>query len=355
MVYHHTGYSPDEVLPVQFQASDQWLILKRVLQFGAKIVRPWITILLSHWLKFSSRRAWPHVKSRSGPWRHKQSDDGQPTTALAAGQLLLEVLVCAHETTAPSFYLKQTWKREVNGTNYSPDVEKAMAPHSGTLAWKVSWTEEPGRLQSMGSLRVGHDWATSLWLFTFMHWRDCCWPTGHNCSLFFSPVSILTCPHPLPPPLLVLVADLVVWLKLSFLRGLRSLSARVVLLIYSQSRLGRKELKSTPSRSPELPMDYPLPGYKSSPTSLPTKMCIVKSMVFPVIMYGCESWTIKKAEPWKTGAFELWCWRRLLRVPWIARRSNQSILKEINPEISLEGLMLKLKLQYFGHLMQRAN
>ena len=230
-----------------------------------------------------------------------------------------------------------------------------MAPHSSTLAWKIPRTEEPGRLQSMGSLRVGHDWATSLWLFTFMHWRDCCWPTGHNRSLFFSPVSILTCPHPLPPPLLVLVADLVVWLKLSFLRGLRSLSARVVLLIYSQSQLGRKELKSTPSGSPELPMDSPLPGYKSSPTSLPTKMCIVKSMVFPVIMYGCESWTIKKAEPWKTGAFELWCWRRLLRVPWIARRSNQSILKEINPEISLEGLMLKLKLQYFGHLMQRAN
>ena len=86
---HHPGCSPDEVLPVQFQASDQWLILKRVLQFGAEIVRPWITISLSHWLKFSSRRAWPHVKSQSGPWRHKQSDDGQPATVLAAGQLLL--------------------------------------------------------------------------------------------------------------------------------------------------------------------------------------------------------------------------------------------------------------------------
>ena len=80
-----------------------------------------------------------------------------------------------------------------------------------------------------------------------------------------------------------------------------------------------------------------------------------KAMVFPVVMYGCESWTIKKAEYWSTDAFELWCWRRLLRVPWTARRSNQSILKEITPEYLLEGLMLKLKLQYFGHVMQRTN
>ena len=82
---------------------------------------------------------------------------------------------------------------------------------------------------------------------------------------------------------------------------------------------------------------------------------LVKAMVFPVVMYGCESWTIKKAEHRRIDAFELWCWRRLLRVPWTARRFNQSILKEISPEHSLEGLMLKLKLQYFGHLMQRAN
>ena len=82
---------------------------------------------------------------------------------------------------------------------------------------------------------------------------------------------------------------------------------------------------------------------------------LVKSMVFPVVMYGCESWTIKKAEHWRTDAFELWCWRRLLRVPWTTRRSNQSILKEISPEYSLEGLMSKWKLQYFGHLMWRAN
>ena len=88
---------------------------------------------------------------------------------------------------------------------------------------------------------------------------------------------------------------------------------------------------------------------------LPTKVCLVKAMVFLVVMYGCESWTIKKAEGRTIDAFELWCWRRLLRVPWTARRSNQSILKEIGPECSLEGLMLKLKLQYFGHLLQRAD
>ena len=90
---------------------------------------------------------------------------------------------------------------------------------------------------------------------------------------------------------------------------------------------------------------------KSRDTTLPTKVCLVKAIVFPVVMYGCESWTMKKAERQKIDAFELWCWRRLLRVPWTARRSNQSILKEISPGYSLEGLMLKLKLQYFGHLM----
>ena len=90
---------------------------------------------------------------------------------------------------------------------------------------------------------------------------------------------------------------------------------------------------------------------KSRDITLPTKLHLVKAMVFPVVMYGCESWTIKKAECQRIDAFELWCWRRLLRVPWTARRSNQYILKEINPEYLLEGLMLKLKLQYFGHLM----
>ena len=94
---------------------------------------------------------------------------------------------------------------------------------------------------------------------------------------------------------------------------------------------------------------------KSRDITLPTKVCLVKAMVFPVLMYGCESWTIKKAEHWSIDAFELWCWRRLLRVPWTARRSNQSILKEISPGCSLEGLMLKVKLQYFGHMMWRAD
>ena len=94
---------------------------------------------------------------------------------------------------------------------------------------------------------------------------------------------------------------------------------------------------------------------KSRDITLPTKVRLVNAVVFPVIMYGCESWTIKKAEHWRIDAFELWCWRRLLRVPWTARRSNQSILKEISPGCSLEGLMLKLKLQYFGHLMQRTD
>ena len=94
---------------------------------------------------------------------------------------------------------------------------------------------------------------------------------------------------------------------------------------------------------------------KSRDITLPTKIHLVKAMVFPVVMYGCESWTIKKAEHRRIDAFELWCWRRLLRVPWTARRSNQSILKEVSPGYSLEGLMLKLKLHYFGHLMRRAD
>ena len=94
---------------------------------------------------------------------------------------------------------------------------------------------------------------------------------------------------------------------------------------------------------------------KSRDITLPTKVHLVTAMVFPVVMYGCESWTIKKAECWRIDAFELWCWRRLVRIPWTAKRSNQSVLKEISPEYSLDGLMLKLKLQYFGHLMRRTD
>ena len=95
--------------------------------------------------------------------------------------------------------------------------------------------------------------------------------------------------------------------------------------------------------------------FRSRDVTLPTKVRLVKAMVFPVVRYGCESWIVKKAEHRRIDAFELWCWRRLLRVPWTAKRSNQSILKEINPGISLEGMMLKLKLQYFGHLVQRVD
>ena len=94
---------------------------------------------------------------------------------------------------------------------------------------------------------------------------------------------------------------------------------------------------------------------KSRDITLPTKVCLVKAMVFPLVMYGCENWTVKKAERRRIDTFELWCWRRLLRVPWTVRRSNQSILKEISPGISLEGMILKLKLQYFGHLMRRVD
>ena len=101
--------------------------------------------------------------------------------------------------------------------------------------------------------------------------------------------------------------------------------------------------------------DQPRQHVKSRDITLPTKVHLVKAMVFPVVMCGCESWTIKKAESWRIDAFELWCWRRLLRAPWTARRSNQSILKEISPKCSLEGLRLKLKLQYFSHLMRRAD
>ena len=95
--------------------------------------------------------------------------------------------------------------------------------------------------------------------------------------------------------------------------------------------------------------------FKSRDITLPTKFCLVKAMVFPVVMYGCESWTVKKAERQRIDAFEVWCWRRLLRVPWTARKSSQSLLKEVSPGISLEAMMLKLKLQYFGHLMRRVD
>ena len=114
-------------------------------------------------------------------------------------------------------------------------------------------------------------------------------------------------------------------------------------LIYPSLLLGRKVMTNLDSI------------FKSRDITLPTKVCLVKAMVFPVVMYGCKSWTVKKAEHQRIDGFEVWCWRRLLRVPWTARRSNQSILKEISPGCSLEGMMLKLKLQYSGHLMGRVD
>ena len=125
--------------------------------------------------------------------------------------------------------------------------------------------------------------------------------------------------------------------------GLQNLQIVAIAMKLRHLLLGRKAMTSLESI------------LKRKDITLPTKFHLVKAMVFPAVMYGCESWTIKKAEHWSIDAFELWCWRRLLRVPWTARRSNQSILKEISPGCSLEGLMLKLKLQYFGHLMRRAD
>ena len=120
-------------------------------------------------------------------------------------------------------------------------------------------------------------------------------------------------------------------------------SQRILVLKASYALLERKAMTNLES------------VLKGRDIALLTKVCIVKAMGFPVVRYGCESWTIKKAEPQRTDAFELWCWRRLLRVPWTARRSSQSLLKEISPGISLEGMMLKLKLQYFGHLRRRVD
>ena len=165
-----------------------------------------------------------------------------------------------------------------------------MEIHSSVLAWRIPWTEELGWLQFIGWQRVRHYWATST--FTFFH-------------LIYSDIY---CSHEIKRCLL----------------------------------LGRKVMTNLDSI------------LKSRDITSPTKVRLVKVMVFPVVIYGCESWTMKKAECQRIDAFELWCWRRLLRVPWTVRRSNQSILK-ISPGCSLEGLMLRLKLQYFGHLMRRVD
>ena len=168
--------------------------------------------------------------------------------------------------------MRETWVPSLGREDL---LEKEMATHSSILAWKIPWMEEPGRLQSMGTQRVGHDWVNSLSLKISAD-GDC----SHEIKRYLS--------------------------------------------------LGRKAMTNLDSI------------LKSRDITLPTKVQLVKAVVFPVITYGCESWTIKKAEHQRIDAFELWCWRRLLRVPWTARRSNQSILKEISLKYSLEGLMLKL-------------
>ena len=171
-------------------------------------------------------------------------------------------------------------------------LEKEMATYSSILAWGIAWTEEPDRLQFIGLQRVGHDRATVETVSDFI-FRGSKITADGDCS------------HEIKRCLL----------------------------------LGRKVMTNLDSI------------FKSRDITLPTKVRPVKVMVFPVFMYGCESWIVKKAEHQRIDAFGVWCWRRLLRVPWTARRSNQSILKETSPGFSLEGMMLKLKLQYFGHLM----
>ena len=177
-----------------------------------------------------------------------------------------------------------------------------MVTHSSILAWRFPWMEKHGRVQFTGSQRVGHDWATSP-----------------------SPSTVET------------VSDFIFLGSKITADGDCSHEIKRCLL------LGRKIMINLDNI------------FKSRDITLPTKVRLVKAMVFPVVMYGYESWTVKKAEHRRVDAFELWCWRRLLRGPWTARRSNQSILKEISPEYSLERLMLKLKLQYFDHLMWRVD
>ena len=232
-----------------------------------------------------------------------------------------------------------------------------METRSSILAWESSWTGKPGGLQPMGSRGVGHDCVAKH------------------------------APYDLAIPLLGMYPEEI---KISILK--RFLHSHIQLKHYSQQpRHGNNLCPLTNEQTKKHTHTHthththcvlffilfclfllnflfcigvqPINNVmivsdsilKSGDITLPTKVCLVKAMVFSVVMYGCESWIITKADLQRIDAFELWCWRRLLRVPWTARRSNQSILKEINPEYSMEGLMLKLKLQSFGYLMQRAD
>ena len=196
-------------------------------------------------------------------------------------------------------------------------------------SWSWWWTGRPGVLRFMGSQRAGHDWATDL------IWSESLWVCGsQQTGKFLKRREYQTTSWKIDGETVETVTDLIL------------LGSRITAdgdyshVIKRRLLLGRKVIANLDSI------------LKSRDITLPTKV-LVKAGLW--VIYGCESWTIRKADCWRFDAFELWCWRRLLRVPWTARRSNQSILKEISPEHSLEGLMLKLKLQYFGHLMWRAD
>ena len=192
-----------------------------------------------------------------------------------------------------------------------------MATHFSIFAWRIPWTEEPGRVRSVGHKESDMTKRISLTCYIYSKGLySACISQGKYMGMQWKQWETLFWGAP---------------------NGDWSHEIKRCLL------LGRKAMTN---------QDGIL---KSRDITLLTKVHLIKAMVFPVVMYGCESWTVKKAECRRIDAFELWCWRRLLRVPWTARRSNQSILKEISPEYSLEGLMLKLKLLYFGHLMWRTD
>ena len=277
--------------------------------------------------------------------------------------------------------------RNINNLRYT--AEKAMAPHSSTLAWKIPCTEEPGRLMSMRLLRVGHNWATSLSLFTFIgisfstcigegngNPRQCSclgnpgdggawWAAVYGASQSRTWLKWLSSSSSWYTDNTTLMAESEEELK-SLLMKVKEDSEKAGLKLNIQKT---KIMASDPITSwhidgetIETVTDFNFGGstitadgqcsheikrhlllgrkvmtnldsiLKSRDITLPTMVCLIKAMVFPGVMYGCESWTVKKAEHWRIDAFELWCWRRLLRVPWTARRSYQSILKEISPE-----------------------